>query len=136
MVVNISDSFQNFQRPESTQTSYSTFSSIHVGVVTASSSATNTVFVRVPSVNEVSELGPFKCMQGFNNLVTTPVKQTVTTTTAVVSGTTVVTSANLSNTTTNISGQYGNLVLPAVGDRVVVLLFNSSLDEGVVIGKL
>lgn len=137
MVVGINDGFDNFQRSGSLQRTDSGFSSIHIGVVTAVSSTTQTVFVKIPAINENSELGPFKCVQPFTNAVQTAVKQTITTTSASdPDGGTFLTSATLGSTTTNLSGVYGALNLPVVNDRVLVVLMNNSLDEGAVIGKL
>jgi hypothetical protein len=76
-------------------------------------------------------------MASFTFPVTTPVKQTLTTTSGTVSGSSVVTSVSLSATTTDISGVYSQtLTLPAVGTRVLVVLLNDSLDEGVIVGSL
>lgn len=137
MVVSLNDGFQNFQRSGSLQTVNEQFSSIHVGIVTAVGASTNTVFVRIPGLNENAALGPFKCMQPFTNVVETAVRQTVTTTSGSdPDGGTFLTSASLSATTTDLEGVYGSLNLPDVNDRVVVLIVNNSLDEGVVIGKL
>lgn len=137
MVVNLYDGFDKFQRPDSLQRVDAEFSSLHIGIVTAVAPATNTVFVKIPGLNENSELGPFKCLQPFTNAVTTPVKQTISTTSASdPDGGTFLTGASLSSTTTSISGVYGSLNLPDVGNRVLVVLINDSLDEGAVIGKL
>lgn len=137
MVVNLNDGFENFQRADSLQRIDIDFSSIHIGVVTAVRSATNTVFVKIPAINENAELGPFKCLQPFTNVVETPVKQTLTTTSGSdPDGGTFLTSASLSSTTTDIQGVYGTLNLPSVGNRVLVVLMNNSFDEGAVIGKL
>lgn len=125
------------RRPESLALNRDTVSSLQIGIVTAVSSASKTVFVRIPAINESAALGPYRCVQPFDRVVETPVKQTVTTTSASdPDGGTFLTSATLSSTTTNLTGVFGNLILPVVGDRVVVLLVNDSLDEGVVIGKL
>lgn len=124
-------------RQDSLALNRDTISSLHIGVVTAVASATGNVFVRIPSLNNNAELGPYRCMQAFDRVVTTPVKQTITTTSASdPDGGTFLTGASLSSTTTNLTGVFGSLILPAVGDRVVVILINDSLDEGVVIGKL
>ena len=137
MVVNINDGFENIQRPDSLQRTYADFSAIHIGVVTAVAPSTLTVFVKIPALNENSELGPFKCVQPFTNEVQTAVKQTISTTSGNdPDGGSFLTSASLSATTTNLSGVYGALNLPAVNDRVLVVLLNDSLDEGAVIGKL
>lgn len=124
-------------RQESLSLNRETISSLHIGVVTAVASATRNAFVRIPSLNNNAELGPYRCMQPFTNAVTSPVKQTLNVSTGTADpGVSVVTGVSLSATTTSISGVYGSLNLPVVGDRVVVLLVNDSLDEGVVIGKL
>lgn len=137
MVAQLSDPFDGFQRADSLQRTSAEFSSIHIGIVTAVSASTNTVFVKIPALNENSELGPFKCVQPFTNQVQTAVKQTITTTSGSdPDGGTFLTSASLSSSTTNLSGVYGILNLPAVNDRVLVVLMNDSLDEGAVIGKL
>ena len=125
------------RRPESLALNADPVSSLHIGIVTSVASATKTVFVRIPALNESAALGPYRCMQPFDRVVETPVKQTVTTTSAAdPDGGTFLTSAALSSSTTDIAGVFGALILPVVGDRVVVLLVNDSLDEGVVIGKL
>jgi hypothetical protein len=135
--MSISDGFDyTLRRSESLARNIDEISALHIGVVTAVSSSNGTVFVRMPAINETAALGPYRCMQPFNNAVTTPVKQTLSVTTGTVDGTSVVTDVSLSASTTSLSGVYGALVLPVVGDRVVVLLVNNSLDEGVVIGKL
>lgn len=136
MVINLNDGMGVFQRPDSLQRNEPRSSSIHIGIVTAVSAATNTAFVRIPSINDGAELGPYKCLELFTRIVQTPVKQTLTTTSATVSGTSVLTSATLSSTTTNLQGVYGNLNLPDVGQRVLVVLINDSLDQGVLVGKL
>ena len=124
-------------RADSLATNNEGSSSLHIGIVTAVAAATQTVFVRIPAINVEAAVGPYKCIQPFKNQVATPVKQTVTTTSAAdPDGGTFLTSASLSSSTTDIQGVYGSLILPVVGDRVVVLLINDSLDEGVVIGKL
>lgn len=131
------DGLDGMQRADSSQMTDASFSSIHIGVVTATSDATKTGFVRIPALNQSAQLGPFKFLEPFSFPVTTPVKQTLTTTSAVVSGTTVLTGASLSNTTTALSGAYsGSLTLPAVGTRVLVVFLNDSLDEGVIVGKI
>jgi hypothetical protein len=105
--------------------------------LTAKNDATRTGFVKITALNTDAQLGPYKFMAPFTFPVTTPVKQTITTTTAVVSGSSVVTGVSLSATTTSISGVYsGTLSLPAVGARVLVVLLNNSLDEGVIVGSL
>lgn len=137
MVVRLDDGFQRINRPGSLQTTDEDFSSIHIGIVTSVATATQTVFVRIPGLNDNAALGPFKCMQPFTNVVQTPVKQTVVTTSGSdPDGGTFLTSATLSSTTTNLTGVYGVLNMPTVNQRVIVLLVNNSLDEGAVIGKL
>lgn len=125
------------RRPDSLALNQDSVSSLHIGIVTAVSAGTETVFVRIPAINESAALGPYRCMQAFDRAVTTAVKQTINTTSASdPDGGTFLTGASLSSTTTNLTGVFGSLILPVVGDRVVVLLVNDSLDEGVVIGKL
>ena len=124
-------------RPDSAATSTAEFSSIYLGVLTAKNDATRTGFVRITALNSDAQLGPYKFMAPFTFPVTTPVKQTITTTTGTVSSTTVVTGVSLSATTTSISGVYNaTLTLPDVGARVLVVLLNGSLDEGVIVGSL
>ena len=136
-VVNMNDGMGVFRRADSLQTNDATPSSIHIGIVTAVSSATNTAFVRIPALNENAELGPYKCLELFTRAVQTPVKQTLNVTTGTADpGVSVVTSVSLSSTTTNLNGVYGDLNLPAVGQRVLVVLINDSLDQGVLVGKL
>lgn len=131
------DGLDGMQRADSSQMTNASFSSIHIGVVTATDEGTKTGFVLIPALNQSAQLGPFKFMEPFTLPVQTPVKQTLTTTSAVVSGTTVLTGASLSNTTTNLSGAYSaSLTLPAVGTRVLVVFLNDSLDEGVIVGKI
>jgi hypothetical protein len=132
MAVAINDGFDNLQRPDSTQGVDVQFSHVQFGVVTRLAAGSNAAFVKLPLLNENAELGPYPCLQPFTNAVTTPVKQTLSVTTA--DG--YVTSVSLSSTTTNISGVYGSLNLPAVNDRVLVVLVNGSLDDGVIVGKL
>lgn len=127
----------NMDRADSAAPKFSNFSSIHVGILTAKNSGNRTGFVRIPALNDEAQLGPFVFMAHFSFPVTTPVKQTLTTTTGTVSGTSVVTSASLSSTTTSISGVYSsNPTLPDIGTRVLVVLLNGSLDEGVIVGSL
>lgn len=124
-------------RPDSAATTIAEFSSIYLGVLTAKNASTRTGFVRIASLNSDAQLGPYKFMAPFTFPVTTPVKQTITTTTGTVSSTTVVTGVSLSATTTSISGVYNaTLTLPDVGARVLVVLLNGSLDEGVIVGSL
>jgi hypothetical protein len=130
------DGFQHFQRVDSAQVEAAPISYIHIGIVTAVDSGTGTGFVRIPALNEDAQLGPYKFLQPFTNQITTPVKQTLSTTSATVSGTSVLTSVSLSATTTSISGVIGSLNLPAVGQRVLVVMLNDSLDQGVIVGKL
>lgn len=136
-VVNPYDGFEVFQRNGSLQGNSSQMSSIHMGIVTRVVSATNNAFVRIPAINDGAELGPYQCLQPFTNEVETPVKQTLTVTTGTADpGVSVVTGVSLSATTTNLEGQYGSLNLPSVGNRVLVILINDSLDQGVIVGKL
>lgn len=132
MVVARNDGFDNLQRTQSTQGVDAQFSHVQIGFVTRVDAGTGTAFVKMPFVNENAELGPYKCLQPFTNAVTTPVKQTLSVTTA--DG--YVTSVSLSNTTTSISGVYGALNLPTTNDKVLVVLMNGSLDDGVIVGKL
>lgn len=131
------DGMDQMSRVDSAQTSNATFSSIHIGILTAKSDATRTGFVQIPSLNQSAQLGPYKFMAPFTFPVSSDVKQTIATTSATVSGTNVVTSVTVPATTTNISGTYSaSLTLPAVGSRVLVVLMNDSLDEGVIVGSL
>ena len=131
------DSIDGMSRADSAATSIAEFSSIHLGVLTAKNDSTRTGFVRITALNSDAQLGPYRFMAPFTFPVTTPVKQTITTTTGTVSSTTVVTGVSLSATTTNISGVYSpTLTLPDVGARVLVVLLNGSLDEGVIVGSL
>jgi len=124
-------------RANSAAQTNASFSSIHVGVLTAKNDADRTGFVKIPALNNEAQLGPYKFMAHFTFPVTTPVKQTLTTTTGTVSSTTVVTGVSLSATTTSISGAYSStLTLPNVGERVLVVLLNGSLDEGVIVGSI
>lgn len=136
MAVAINDGFDNIQRPNSTQSVEAEFSHIQFGVVTRIATGSNAAFVKLPLLNENAEVGPYPCLQPFTYDVSTPVKQTLNVTTGTVDSTTVVTAVSLSNTTTNIDGVYGSLNLPAVNDRVLVVLVNGSLDDGVIVGKL
>lgn len=133
MVVSRNDGLDNFKRPDSTQPLDAEFSPIQPGVVTKLVAGSNAAFVKLPLLNENAEVGPFSCLQPFTNEVTTPVKQTLNVTTGM-SG--FVTSVSLSNTTTDISGVYGTLMMPEIGDRVLVVLMNGSLDDGVILGKI
>jgi hypothetical protein len=131
------DALDGMQNPDSTATTGGSFSAIHIGVVTAVSGGTNTGFVRIPALNTDAQLGPFKFLQPFTNSITTPVKQTLSVSTGTADpGVTVVTGVSLSATTTNINATIGSLNLPSVGDRVLVVFLDSSLDQGVIVGKL
>ena len=131
------DSMDGMDRADSSAQTNASFSSIHVGVLTAKNDADRTGFVKIPALNNEAQLGPYKFMAHFTFPVTTPVKQTLTTTTGTVSSTTVVTGVSLSATTTSISGAYSStLTLPNVGERVLVVLLNGSLDEGVIVGAI
>jgi hypothetical protein len=131
------DAIDQMSRADSAAPTSADFSSIHLGVLTAKNDATRTGFVKITALNTDAQLGPYKFMAPFTFPVATPVKQTITTTTAVVSGSSVVTGVSLSATTTSISGVYSEtLSLPAVGARVLVVLLNNSLDEGVIVGSL
>ena len=131
------DSMDGMDRADSAAQTNASFSSIHVGVLTAKNDADRTGFVKIPALNNEAQLGPYKFMAHFTFPVTTPVKQTLTTTTGTVSSTTVVTGVSLSATTTSISGAYSStLTLPNVGTRVLVVLLNGSLDEGVIVGSI
>jgi hypothetical protein len=136
MAVAINDGFDNIQRPDSTQGVDVQFSHVQFGVVTRIATGSNAAFVKLPLLNENAEVGPFPCLQPFTNAVSTPVRQTLDVTTGTVDSTTVVTAVSLSSTTTSINGVYGTLNLPAVNDRVLVVLVNGSLDDGVIVGKL
>jgi hypothetical protein len=131
------DSLDAMQNPDSTAITSGSFSSIHIGVVTAVAPATQTGFVRIPALNADAQLGPFKFVQPFTNTVTTPVKQTLSVSTGVADpGVTVVTGVSLSATTTNISATLGALNLPSVGERVLVVFLDDSLDQGIIVGKI
>jgi hypothetical protein len=131
------DSMESMDRADSAAQTNASFSSIHVGVLTAKNDADRNGFVKIPALNNEAQLGPYKFMAHFTFPVTTPVKQTLTTTTGTVSSTTVVTGVSLSATTTSISGAYSStLTLPNVGERVLVVLLNGSLDEGVIVGSI
>jgi len=131
------DSMDGMDRADSAAQTNASFSSIHVGVLTAKNDADRTGFVKVPALNNEAQLGPYKFMAHFTFPVATPVKQTLTVTTGTVSSTTVVTGVSLSATTTSISGVHSStLTLPNVGERVLVVLLNSSLDEGVIVGSI
>jgi len=131
------DSMDGMDRADSAAQTNASFSSIHVGVLTAKNDADRTGFVKVPALNNEAQLGPYKFMAHFTFPAATPVKQTLTVTTGTVSSTTVVTGVSLSATTTSISGVHSStLTLPNVGERVLVVLLNSSLDEGVIVGSI
>ena len=131
------DSIDGMDRDDSTAGVNASFSSIHLGVLTAKDDSTRTGFVKIAALNSDAQLGPYKFMAPFTFPVTTPVKQTITTTSGTVSGSSVITGVALSNTTTDISGVYSQtLTLPAIGTRVLVVLLNDSLDEGVIVGSL
>jgi len=131
------DSMDGMDRADSAAQTNASFSSIHVGVLTAKNDSNRTGFVKIPALNNEAQLGPYKFMAHFTFPITTPVKQTLTTTTGTVSGTSVITSASLSSTTTSLSGVYSStLTLPGVGERVLVVLLNGSLDEGVIVGSI
>lgn len=131
------DFMDGMDRADSAAQTNASFSSIHVGVLTAKNDADRTGFVKIPALNNEAQLGPYKFMAHFTFPFTTPVKQTLTTTTGTVSSTTVVTGVSLSATTTSISGAYSStLTLPNVGERVLVVLLNGSLDEGVIVGSI
>jgi hypothetical protein len=131
------DALDGMQNPDSTAIAGGSFSSIHIGVVTAVGAGTNTGFVRIPALNADAQLGPFKFVQPFTNAVTTPVKQTLSVSTGTADpGVTVVTGVSLSATTTDISATIGALNLPSVGERVLVVFLDSSLDQGIIVGKI
>jgi hypothetical protein len=131
------DSMEAMDRADSAAQTNASFSSIHVGVLTAKNDADRTGFVKIPALNNEAQLGPYRFMAHFTFPLATPVKQTLTTTTGTVSSTTVVTGVSLSATTTSISGVYSStLTLPNVGERVLVVLLNGSLDEGVIVGSI
>jgi hypothetical protein len=132
------DAIDGMDRVDSAAPVNAAFSSIHIGVLTAKSDATRTGFVKIVALNSEAQLGPYKFMSPFTFPVTTPVKQTLSVATGTADpGVSVVTGVSLSATTTNISGAYNQtLTLPAVGARVLVVLLNDSLDEGVIVGSL
>jgi len=131
------DSMDGMDRADSAAQTNASFSSIHVGVLTAKNNSDKTGFVKVPALNNEAQLGPYKFMAHFTFPVTTPIQQTLTTTTGTVNSTSVVTGVSLSATTTSISGVYNtSLSLPDVGTRVLVVLLNGSLDEGVIVGSI
>jgi hypothetical protein len=69
--------------------------------------------------------------------VTTPVRQTLDVSTGVADpGVGVVTGVSLSATTTNINATLGALNLPSVGERVLVVFLDDSLDQGIIVGKI
>jgi hypothetical protein len=132
------DAIDGMDRVDSAAPVNAAFSSIHIGVLTAKSDATRTGFVKIVALNSEAQLGPYKFMSPFTFPITTPVKQTLSVATGTADpGVSVVTGVSLSATTTNISGAYNQtLTLPAVGARVLVVLLNDSLDEGVIVGSL
>ena len=131
------DSMDGMNRADSAAQTNASFSSIHVGILTAKNNSDKTGFVKVPALNNEAQLGPYKFMAHFTFPVTTPIQQTLTTTTGTVDSTSVVTGVSLSATTTSISGVYNtSLNLPNVGTRVLVVLLNGSLDEGVIVGSI
>jgi len=131
------DSMDGMDRADSAAQTNASFSSIHVGILTAKNNSDKTGFVKVPALNNEAQLGPYKFMAHFTFPVTTPIQQTLTTTTGTVNSTSVVTGVSLSATTTSISGVYNtSLSLPDVGTRVLVVLLNGSLDEGVIVGSI
>jgi hypothetical protein len=132
------DSIDGMDRVDSTAPANATFSSIHIGVLTAKNDSTRTGFVKIVALNSDAQLGPYKFVAPFTFPVATPVKQTLNVSTGTADpGVSVVTGVSLSATTTNISGAYSQtLTLPAVGARVLVVLLNDSLDEGVIVGSL
>lgn len=135
---NPNDPLNYLQNPKSRSNVSVEFSSIHIGIVTSVDAPSRTATVLIPSLNDTASLGPYRILQPFTNAVTTPIKQTVTTTSAAdpQGGATFLTSASLSASTTDLSGAYGALSLPSIGNRVLVVLLNDSLDEGVVVGAL
>ena len=131
------DSMDGMDRADSAAQTNASFSSIHVGILTAKNNSDKTGFVKVPALNNEAQLGPYKFMAHFTFPVTTPIQQTLTTTTGTVDSTSVVTGVSLSATTTSISGVYNtSLNLHNVGTRVLVVLLNGSLDEGVIVGSI
>jgi len=135
---NPNDPLNGLENPKSRAGVSVAFSSIHIGIVTSVDSVSRTATVLIPALNDNASLGPYRILQPFTNAVTTPVKQTVTTTSAddPQGGATFLTGASLSASTTALSGAYGALSLPSIGNRVLVVLLNDSLDEGVVVGAL
>lgn len=130
------DSIDGMDRGDSAASTQAEFSSIHIGVLTAKNDSTRTGFVRITALNTDAQLGPYRFMAHFTFPVTTATQQTIATTNATVSGTSVVTGVTLSGAS-SLPGVYnGTLTLPAVGSRVLVVLLNDSLDEGVIVGAL
>ena len=130
------DSMDQMDRADSAASTQANFSSIHIGVLTAKNDSDRTGFVRITALNTDAQLGPYKFMAHFTFPVTTATQQTIGTTNATVSGTSVVTGVTLSGAS-SLSGVYsGTLTLPAVGSRVLVVLLNGSLDEGVIVGSI
>jgi hypothetical protein len=132
------DSIDGMDRADSAAGVNASFSSIHLGVLTAKNDSTRTGFVKIAALNSDAQLGPYKFMASFTFPVATPVKQTLTVSNGTADpGVSVVTGVSLSATTTDISGVYSQtLTLPAIGTRVLVVLLNDSLDEGVIVGSL
>ena len=132
------DSMDGMDRADSAAQTNASFSSIHVGILTAKNNSDKTGFVKVPALNNEAQLGPYKFMAHFTFPVTTPIKQTLNVSTGTADpGVSVVTGVSLSATTTSISGVYNtSLNLPDVGTRVLVVLLNGSLDEGVIVGSI
>ena len=71
------DSMDGMDRVDSTAPANASFSSIHIGVLTAKSDATRTGFVKIAALNSDAQLGPYKFMAPFTFPVTSPVKQTI-----------------------------------------------------------
>lgn len=136
MVVKNDDGFDRVQRPGSTQPVREGFSNIHIGVITATNGANQTAYVKIPAINDSAELGPYSVLQSFAIPATVTTKQTLTTTSAVVSGTSVLTSASLGGSDVTYVSYQNAVVMPTIGTRVLVVLINESLDEGVIVGKI
>lgn len=136
MVVKNDDGFDRVQRPGSLQGVREGFSNIHIGVITATNGANKTAYVKIPAINDSAELGPYSVMQAFTVPATVSTKQTLSTSSAVVDGTSVLTSASLGGSTANNVNYSSSLNMPSIGTRVLVVLINESLDEGVIVGKL
>ena len=142
MVVKNDDGFDRVQRPGSLQGVREGFSSIHIGVVTATNGTNRTAYVSIPALNDSAELGPYSVMQAFTVPATVSSKQTLSSSSGsasapdLVSTISVITSVSLGGSTANDVNYSSSLNMPSIGNRVLVVLINESLDEGVIVGKL